>query len=68
MNDAQLTRQLADQTAALHQAAVRCRELAADADLHAPLLQIITDRISALVEELRWEVAAAASAGPGDGT
>jgi hypothetical protein len=67
MNDLQLARQLADQTAALRQAAVRCHELAGEADLHAPLLQIITGRISALVEELRWEVAAVGGAEPGDG-
>jgi hypothetical protein len=49
MNDIQLARQLADQTDALHQAAARCHELAGQADLYAPLRQIITDRISALV-------------------
>jgi HPt (histidine-containing phosphotransfer) domain-containing protein len=68
MNDIQLARQLADQTDALQQAAVRCRELAGQPDLHAPLLQIITDRISALVEELRWEVAAVRWANEGDDT
>jgi hypothetical protein len=39
-----------------------------DADLHAPLLQIITNRISALVEELRWEVAAVRWAEPKNDT
>jgi hypothetical protein len=68
VNDAQLARQLAEQTAVLHQAAVRCRELAGDADLQAPLLQIITNRISALVEELRWEVAAVRWDEPKDDT
>jgi hypothetical protein len=58
MNDVELARQLADETDALHRAAARCRELAGQGDLHAPLLQVITDRIAALVEELRWEVAA----------
>jgi HPt (histidine-containing phosphotransfer) domain-containing protein len=68
MNDIQLARQLADQTDALHQAAAGCHELAGQADLYAPLLQIITDRISALVEELRWEVAAVRWADSGDDT
>jgi len=58
MNDVQLAGQLADQTEALHRAAVRCHELAGKADLQAPLLRIITGRISALIEELRWEVTA----------
>jgi hypothetical protein len=66
MNDARLARQLAEQTVALHQAAVRCRELAGDPELRAPLLRVITDRISALVEELRWEVAAVQWADQGD--
>lgn len=66
MNDTALARQLREETAALYRTAVRCRELAGDTDLHAPLLRIITDRISALVEELCWEVAAVQGADLGD--
>jgi hypothetical protein len=66
MNDTDRARQLREETAALHRAAARCRELAGQPDLHAPLLQIITGRISALVEELRWEVAAVRWPDPGD--
>ena len=66
MTDTERARQLREETAALHRAAIRCRELAGAADLHAPLLAIITSRISALVEELRWEVAAGPGADLGD--
>jgi hypothetical protein len=54
---------LAQAAGDLRQAAARCAELAHDSTLDAPLVTRLIERVSALADELCWELAAADPAG-----